>query len=133
MRSSPLDRGRGIRHRCVEFSFGHIPAISDPFKGLNQKGSGDRHSGIVTDMLNVCNLALHSIICSSHPTAVDVPRSHVWKPRFEMAKLLPSVFISGLCRKTQPTTIALEVATIEAGHCHIVRGRRITSLQGTMT
>lgn len=47
--------GEWIRHRRVEFSFGHIPAISDPFKGLNQKGSGDRHSGIVTDMLNVCN------------------------------------------------------------------------------
>jgi hypothetical protein len=50
-----------------------------------------------------------------------------------MAKLLAGLFISSLCRKTQPATIALEIPTIEAGHCHIVRGRRITSLQGTMT
>jgi hypothetical protein len=76
---------------------------------------------------------LRSIICSSRPTAVDVPSSTVRKPRFEMAKLLAGLFISSLCRKTQPATIALEIPTIEAGHCHIVRGRRITSLQGTMT
>jgi hypothetical protein len=44
-----------IRHRGVEFRFGDIPAISDPFKGFDQKGSGDRHSRSVTDMLNVCN------------------------------------------------------------------------------
>jgi hypothetical protein len=50
--------GEWIRHRGVEFRSGYFPAISDPSQGFNQEGLGDRHSRLVTDMLNSYNWAL---------------------------------------------------------------------------
>ncbi|MEI5687778.1 hypothetical protein [Sphingomonas kyungheensis] len=46
-----------IGHRDVEFGLSYMPAISDPLQGFNQEGFDDRHSRMVTDMLNVCNWA----------------------------------------------------------------------------
>jgi hypothetical protein len=47
------------------------------------------------------------IVCSPHPSAIDFPSGTVRKPRFEPANLLSCFFVSSLCRKAQPTTVAL--------------------------